>query len=128
MVVGLSRPDYRAALDRLERNSREFEVETRALSTTDGAGGAIVTPQWMIPDYVAQARAARPEADRVRIMPLPTGTDSLNVPKLLTGTATAQQGTQNTAVQNTDATTGSVTANVVTIAGQQVVVVLLFVL
>ncbi len=33
----------------------------------------------------------------------------------------AEQATQNSAVQNTDATTGSVSANVATIAGQQVI-------
>jgi hypothetical protein len=106
--------------ERLQRNNREVEVETRALSTTDGAGGDFVPPLWMINDYVALARTARPTADRVRNENLPTGTDQINVPKILTGTAVAEQATQNTAVQNTDATTGSVAANVATLAGQQV--------
>ena len=118
-MVGLQRGD-RAAQDRLTRNNREVEVETRALSTTDGAGGDFVPPLWMINDYVELARTARPTADRVRNETLPTGTDQVNVPKIVTGTAVAEQATQNSAVQNTDATTGSVAANVATLAGQQV--------
>ena len=104
-MVGLQRGDTRAAQDRLMRNNREVEVEARALSTTDGAGGDFVPPMWMVNDYVELARTARPTADRVRNETLPTGTDQVNVPKIVTGTAVAEQATQNTAVQNTDATT-----------------------
>ncbi|NUO35880.1 MAG: phage major capsid protein [Nocardioidaceae bacterium] len=118
-MVSLNRADS-GARARLERNNREVEVETRALSTTDGAGGDFVPPLWMINDYVELARTARPTADRVRNETLPGGTDQVNVPKILTGTAVAEQATQNTAVQNTDATTGSVAANVATLAGQQI--------
>jgi HK97 family phage major capsid protein len=122
-MVSLNRGGMREAQDRLERNIREVEVETRALTTTDGAGGDFVPPLWMVNEYVQLARAKRPVADRVRNEQLPTGTDSINVPTLATGTAVAEQATQNTAVQNTDATTSSVTANVATLAGQQVVAV-----
>lgn len=109
------------ARDRLIRNNKVVAVESRALSTTDGAGGDFVPPLWMINDYVELARTARPTADRVRNETLPTGTDQVNVPKILTGTAVAEQATQNTSVQNTDATTGSIAANVATLAGQQVI-------
>lgn len=121
VAVNLNRPDSRAAMDRLERNQREVSVESRALSTTDGAGGDFVPPLWMVNDYVELARTARPTADRVRNETLPGGTDQVNVPKIVTGTAVAEQATQNTAVQNTDATTGTVAANVATLAGQQVI-------
>ncbi|MBO4274132.1 phage major capsid protein [Microbispora triticiradicis] len=113
----------REAIDRLARNDREVAhaLEKRALTTTDGAGGEFVPPLWMIDEYVGLARASRIVANRVRQMPLPAGTDSVSLPRLATGTAVAEQSTQNTAVQNTDATTNSVTAQVATIAGQQVV-------
>lgn len=107
----------RDATERLLRNDREV----RALSTTDGAGGEFVPPLWLIEQFIQLARAGRVVADQVRHMTLPSGTDSISLPKLATGTAVAEQSTQNTAVQNTDATTSSVTANVATIAGQQVV-------
>ncbi|MEU9380005.1 phage major capsid protein [Streptomyces sp. NPDC048279] len=128
------------AAERLQRNDREVAdrldqiargaadalkglegIETRALSTTDGAGGEFVPPLWMVNEYIELARAGRVAADQVRPMALPPGTDSISLPRVASGTATAEQTTQNTAVQNTDATTGSVTANVTTIAGQQVV-------
>jgi HK97 family phage major capsid protein len=109
------------ARDRLARNSRELEVENRALSTGAGAGGEFAPPGWLINEYVAAVRAARPVADRVRGQQLPMGISSVNIPRIATGTAVAQQATQNTAVQNTDATTSSITAAIVTLAGQQVV-------
>lgn len=111
------------ARDRLHRNTKEVNTEFRALSTTDGAGGDFVPPTWAIAEYAALARPARPTADAVRNMPLPTGTDSINIPRIATGTAVAEQATQNTAVQNTDATTSAVTAAVTTLAGMQVVAV-----
>lgn len=111
------------AIERLSRNDREVQegLEKRALTTTDGGVGEFVPPLWMVEEYVALARAGRVVADQIGHQPLPSGTDSISLPKLATGTATAAQATQNTAVQNTDATSSSVTAAVETIAGQQVV-------
>lgn len=124
-IERLSRND-REVTDHLQRIARGAEqalegLEARALSTTDGAGGEFVPPLWMVNDYIALARGGRVVADQVRPMTLPPGTDSISLPKVSTGTATAEQTSQNTAVQDTDATTGSVTANVATIAGKQVV-------
>lgn len=121
--VSLNRGDMRSAAERLERNGREVvaQQQERALTTVDGAGGDFVPPVWMIDQFIELARAGRITADRVRSQPLPGGTDSINVPRLATGTAVAEQATQNTAVQNTDATTSALTAAVTTLAGQQVV-------
>lgn len=122
----LNLPGASEARGRLERSAQEDRVEAansseqRALTTTDGAGGEFVPPVWLVNEYIALARAARPTADRVRNLALPAGTDSINIPRLATGTAVAEQATQNTAVQNTDATTNSINAAVTTIAGQQV--------
>lgn len=136
--VSLNRAGLDDAGERLQRSNHETHVdamallrktgsstpmEIRALSTTDGTGGDFVPPLWMIQEYISLARAARPIADRVKNLPLPTGTDSLNIPRLATGTSTGEQATQNTPVQNTDASTNAVTANVTTLAGQQVVAV-----
>lgn len=108
------------AIERLQRNDREV-MEKRALTTTDGGVGEFVPPLWMVEEYVRLARAGRVVADQIASQPLPGGTDSINLPRLATGTSTAEQATQNTAVSNTDATSSSVTASVATIAGQQVV-------
>lgn len=116
VAVQMNRGDIAKATERLGRN----DVETRALTTTDGAGGDMVPPLWMVQDYIALARAGRVIADQIRKQPLPPGTDQINLPRVATGTAVAEQTTQNVAVQNTDATTNSIAANVATIAGQQV--------
>ncbi|MFJ9394653.1 phage major capsid protein [Streptomyces californicus] len=110
----------RAAAERLQRNDREV-MEKRAVTTTDGSMGEFVPPLWMVNDYVALARAGRVAADRLRSQPLPAGTDSISLPKIASGTAVAEQTSQNTSVQNADATLTSVTASVATIAGQQTV-------
>ena len=110
----------RDATERLIRNDRE-QLATRALTTTDGGIGEFVPPLWMINEYIRLARAGRVVADQVRHQGLPAGTDTILLPRLATGTAVAEQATQNTAVQNTDATTNSISASVATIAGQQVV-------
>jgi HK97 family phage major capsid protein len=120
-AVNLNRGDMRNALLRLERNGQEVRQEVRALTTVDGAGGDFVPPLWLTNSFVELARAGRIIADQLAHQPMPAGTDQINLPRLATGTATAEQTTQNTAVQNTDATTGAVAANVATIAGQQVV-------
>jgi HK97 family phage major capsid protein len=113
--------------ERLQRNSRQFvdqvrnapREQTRALTTTDGAGGDFVPPLWLINEFIELARPGRVTADLVRSQVLPGGTDTISLPRLATGTAVAQQATQNTGIQNTDATTNSVSAAVLTLAGGQ---------
>lgn len=109
----------RNALDRLSRNNQARAQEDRAISTTDGAGGEFVPPKWLVDEYVKLARPGRITADRVPTSELPAGTDSISVPKVATGTATAQQTSQNTGVQQTDLTTTSISSPVVTLAGGQ---------
>jgi HK97 family phage major capsid protein len=104
------------ARQRLERHNREMAVELRDLSSTDGAGGEFVQPIWMMDEWVNLARATRPTANLFSNRPLPGNTDSINLPKLLTGTATSAQADAG-AVQETDATTGSVSIPVKTVAG-----------
>jgi HK97 family phage major capsid protein len=107
-----------AAVDRLRRNDR-MVAEQRAISTTAGAGGEFVPPLWLEEQFVALARAGRVTADLCVHGEVPPGTNSINIPKVLTGTAAAVQSTQNSAVQNTDMTTTSISSPVITIAGGQ---------
>lgn len=69
--------------------------------------------------YIALARAGRAFANLCQNQALPGGTDSINIPKLLTGTATGIQTADNSAVTEVDLTDTSVQAQVQTIAGQQ---------
>ncbi len=93
-------------------------IEKRAISRVDGAGGEFVPPLWLLDEYAALARAGRPFADELRNIPLPAGTDSINVPRITTGSLTAIQTADNAAVSAQDLVTATVTAPVRTIAGQ----------
>lgn len=95
--------------------------ETRALSTTSTAGGTFAPPDWLIADYVALARPGRVTADLTNKLSLPSGVSSVNLPKVATGTTVAVQGTQNSAVSNTDLTTSSVSSGITSVSGQQVI-------
>ena len=107
----------RDAIDRLVRNDKAV----RAINTTDGSGGDFVPPLYLTADWIKFARAGRVLADQTTKQALPAGTDSVNLPKITGGTAVAVQSTQGGSIQQTDATTGTVTGPVVTIAGGQVV-------
>ncbi|MFJ9616709.1 phage major capsid protein [Streptomyces noursei] len=113
----------REATDRLARNTRgrAADLEVRAISTSNGAGGEFVPPLWLENEFVRYARPGRITANLAPSFPLPPGTDSINVPKVSTGTAVAVQSTQNSAVQNTDLTTTSISSTVTTVAGGQTV-------
>jgi HK97 family phage major capsid protein len=112
----------RDAADRLIRNNRGRAAEQRApLSTSNGTGGEFVPPLWLENQFVKFARAGRITANLTPTFPLPAGTDSINVPKVATGTAVAVQSTQNSAVNETDLTTTSISSSVTTVAGGQTV-------
>lgn len=117
-----------AARERLMRHAQDVETsneyrkafqEHRALSRVDGQGGYAVPPLWMMQEYVELARPGRPLANAVTNAPLPAGTDSLNIPKMLTGTKCGAQVSDNTNVVSQDITDTSINAPVRTIAGQQ---------
>ncbi|HET6915893.1 MAG TPA: phage major capsid protein [Acidimicrobiales bacterium] len=97
--------------------------ETRAgdLTTAAGAGGEFAPPLWLVEEFVALARPGRVTADVVQNENLPSGVSSINLPKVSTGTSTALQSTQNTALSDTALTTGSVSSGISTIGGKQIV-------
>jgi HK97 family phage major capsid protein len=116
-----------AALDRLQRNDKHVATYSRAaLTTVNGTGGEFVPPLWLEDQFVAYARPARPTADLCTNEDLPGGTDSINIPKIATGSAVAYQGTQNTLINETDLTTSSITSGVYTVAGGQTFSIQLF--
>jgi len=118
------RSDADEARERLSRHAQDVDtlpeyMEARNLNRTSGTGGYAVPPSWLVDQYIALARAGRPVANVVQNQALPAGTNSINIPKLATGTATAIQNGDNVNVQETDLTDSYVTAPVQTIAGQQ---------
>ncbi|SFF11531.1 phage major capsid protein, HK97 family [Actinacidiphila alni] len=111
----------RDALDReVRRGNRGTIFEKRVNpNRTDGQGGYFVPPLWLVDDYIDLPRFGRTFANTVRNMALPAGTDSINVPKVATGTATGVQTADAGAVTSQDLTDTFVNAPVRTIAGQQ---------
>jgi HK97 family phage major capsid protein len=113
-----------AARERIERHGRQMvdstnpRVGERALNITDGTGGEFVPPIYLQDQWIGLPRARRPIADALGAMPLPPGTDTINIPKVATGTTVAVQ-TDGGAVSSTDLTDTHVTAAVQTVAGQQ---------
>lgn len=110
-----------SAGERLRRHAVDVssDPEYRDLTRTDTAGGYFVPPVWLMSQYVDLARAGRAYANVVTSQMLPPGTDSINIPKVSTGTATGIQTTDNGTVAETDLVDTTVQANVKTIAGQQ---------
>jgi HK97 family phage major capsid protein len=94
-------------------------AEHRDLSRIDGQGGFAVPPAWLMNQYIELARPGRAFANLIQRQPLPGGTDSINIPKLLTGTATGVQTADNTPVTDVDLTDTFINAPVRTISGQQ---------
>ena len=110
--------------DRLFRHAQDVATlddykEYRDISRVDGSGGYAVPPAWLMDQYIELARPGRAFANLVQRQPLPGGTDSINIPKLLTGTATGVQTADNTPVVDVDLTDTFINAPVRTIAGAQ---------
>lgn len=110
--------------ERLQRHARGLELESRALgntNTTGGSGGEFAPPAWMVDEFVRLARAGRITANLYNKQEVPVGVSSVNLPKILTGSTVALQSTQNTALSQTDITTGFVGTGFSTIGGKQIV-------
>jgi HK97 family phage major capsid protein len=121
--LATNHPDALESRQRLERHAEEVSQQTgteyRDLSRVDGSGGYAVPPAWLMDQYIELARPGRAFANVVQQQTLPGGTDSINIPKLLTGTQTGIQVADNTPVVETDLTDTFINAPVRTIAGQQ---------
>ncbi len=111
--------EFSRALESLSEGDRRAAVERRDISRVDGAGGEFVPPLWLFDEMATLARAGRPFAELVRNIPLPTGTDSINIPRITGGAAVESQTADNAAVAETDMITNSVACPVRTLAGQQ---------
>jgi HK97 family phage major capsid protein len=107
-----------SAQARIHSHLKEMRIEKRAHpNQTAGEGGEFIAPIWMQDEWIKLPRAGRAVADSLNRKPFP-GTNSVNLPKLATGSETAVQ-TDGGAVKSTDITTTSVTGAAQTIAGQQ---------
>lgn len=119
----------RTAYDRLVRNNEEYAdwakdnqsatLQAAGVNQTAGSGGEFVPPVWYVDQYAPLLRAGRPFLNALGTSDLPPDTNSLNFPKITTGSSVAVQ-TDAGAVSNTDLVTTSVTAQVQTEAGRTI--------
>jgi HK97 family phage major capsid protein len=106
------------AQERLARHMKEEEIERRDVDTSNFAG--LVIPQYLVDLAAPLARAGRPTADfATNKMSLPPSGLQLEISRMTTGSSTAIQETQNTAVSETDVDDTLLTVPIRTIAGQQ---------
>ena len=106
-----------AAQARIARHTAEMEVEYRDAGT--GAFAGLVVPQYLTGLAADLARAGRPTANVCNRLPLPSAGMTINVSRVTTGSSTAIQATENSAVSETDLDDTLLTVNVRTVAGQQ---------
>jgi len=95
------------------------DMEQRAPSRIVGQGGYGIPPLWLIQDYIPALRPGRVAAGLCRQMTLPEGTDSINIPRLLTPTLTGIQSADAAPVPSRDFSDTFQQANVKTITGQE---------
>lgn len=110
------------AWSNLNRHMEEVRVEARTtngIDRVDGTGGEFVPPLWLTDMYAKTLRPGRVTADLVQNMALPAGTDSINIPKITTGSLTGIQTADNAATTQQDIVTSSVAAPVRTISGYE---------
>ena len=125
-LAAITRQGDPAAQERQARNAREFAdavkgTEARALTSyTTGAASDLVPPAWALDLLATVARPARVFADNIGGGPLPPNSMTIEVPRIVTGTSVAAQGTENTTVSDTNVGTDTIAANVHTLAGKQV--------
>lgn len=103
----------------LRAAEQEAEQEMRAPSRIVGQGGYAIPPLWLIDEYIPALRPGRVAAGLCRQMPLPPGTDSINIPRLLTPTLTGIQSADAAPVVSRDFSDTFQQANVKTVAGQE---------
>ncbi|HVB27589.1 MAG TPA: phage major capsid protein [Mycobacteriales bacterium] len=92
-------------------------IERRADSITAGHGGEFVPPSWLLELFASVARGAAPLRGLARRLPLPDDTAKVSIPRWTVAAGVAVQSVENTNPQIAQATTDSISADVVTIAG-----------
>jgi len=106
-----------ASQARIARHSAEMDIEHRDVGT--GAFAGLVVPQYLLSEAAALVRAGRVTANLCNSLPLEDSGMTLNISRVTTGSATAIQATENSAVQETNMDDTLLTIDVRTIAGQQ---------
>lgn len=106
------------ARERIARHQNEEAIERRAVGT--GAFTGLVIPQYLIDLVAPKARAGRPFLDAATTgHGLPAEGMEMYISRITTGSSTAVQTSQNSAVSETNMDDTLLTIPVITVAGQQ---------
>lgn len=100
-----------------ERLNKHQNFEARDVGT--GAFTGLVVPQYMIDEFAPIARAGSAFYNAVPKKALPAFGNKIEISRITTGSAAAEQASENSAVQETNMDDTLLTVNVDTIAGQQ---------
>lgn len=100
-----------------ERLNKHQDFEARDVGT--GAFTGLVVPQYMIDEFAPIARAGSAFYNAVPKKALPAFGNKIEISRITTGSAAAEQASENSAVQETNMDDTLLTVNVDTIAGQQ---------
>ena len=100
-----------------ERLNKHQDFEARDVGT--GAFTGLVVPQYLVDEYAPIARAGSAFYNAVPKKDLPAYGNKIEISRITTGSAAAEQASENSAVQETNMDDTLLTVNVDTIAGQQ---------
>lgn len=119
MNVRLSDPKIDRLLQEMRSNGLMYNPFERRVTpnSTDGYGGYFIPPTWLIDEFIPGLRAHLIVAGLPRQMDVPSGTNSINVPKLATLTTIGYQQANNAGLPSQDWTDTFVQGNVKTVGG-----------
>jgi HK97 family phage major capsid protein len=115
-VIRKGREHFRA--DESRARKFEGELEARAMSTSAGSGGQFVTPVYLVEDYAPWRQYGRVFIDQANHQDLPDYGMTVYIPAVQGPAGVAAQGGDNNGVTETDPTTGYLSSNLTTEAGQ----------
>lgn len=103
----------------VDRAASYVKAESRTGMTTGGSsGGSFVTPEYFVQDYAPYRQFGRVFADQANKQTLPPYGVTLYLPSVSGPAGVAAQGSENTAIQETDPTATYLSTTLTTNAGQ----------
>lgn len=93
--------------------------ERRALTRIDSDGGYAVPPGWLIDEFIPAPRADAALANAVTQVPLPELCDSINIPRIATGSGAGAQTADATMAPGSNLSDQFATSPVITVSGTQ---------
>lgn len=116
-IADMYQAKFNSNYEAQKRLADHQEFSKRDVGT--GAFTGLVVPQYLVEDYAPLARAGANFYNAVPKRELPAFGNKVEISRITTGSAAAEQASENSAVQETNMDDTLLTVNVDTIAGQQ---------